>query len=718
MAALKPSARCAAPWIAALVLLVAPAPAQETPEPPVAADEPVAGEAAVEEPGAGDPAAAAAEHVAAAEEAFLTADFERALELSRQALEAAEATAPEWPPAETALRDLSARALDIVAQSQFNLGETGDLDGTLRRLVAVDPGYRIDPATAGQRLAEQFEALRAELTGTLEVTCQPLSCERVLVDGRPVTPNEDGAVRVLAGGHEVVLQRRGFEPVVLDEVDVPAGETIPIERELVQVARDVVLRSEPPGVQVLVNGEPVGRTEPAADPEGPSQAFVIPELAAGQHVVVLDAPCRHRVEQRVEVVIDRFDPSPLDMGVVRLGPARAFVELFWDGMAGTLTLDGEPVESGRHEVCPGEHTASLAVGGRRVWFESVELHDGETFTARPRPRPTLAIGETDRAALEALEADDWNLLLLDEPTVRQLTTTLAPLLEAAEVPYFPRVLRTRLGERQDAVAAAAPTAGVIALVLRGTDALRQTRVLTLVEPEQGLVEMSAWRAAEAAGEMAAALDPEFEQWTGFFGFDVVDRLERPPAVAMVQPDGPAARAGVAPGMAVLAANGEVIAGAADLEALRTALESGAQLQLRLEAPDGEREVTIDVARNVTAPHPGELEAGFLVPHLALAEVQRVSGSPADRVAGAFHAGLLLAALGAERAAATALDRASLDEEFDPSGDARGTALWMLERILRRLGDTYADEVQTRLGTLRDARLGGRTGPPLRHAVER
>ncbi|MCE5246955.1 hypothetical protein LLG88_08575, partial [bacterium] len=101
-----------------------------------------------------------------------------------------------------------------------------------------------------------------------------------------------------------------------------------------------------------------------------------------------------------------------------------------------------------------------------------------------------------------------------------------------------------------------------------------------------------------------------------------------------------------------------------------------------------------------------------------AEVARIAGDDAQRVAGGLLEGLALAALGLDEEAAAALDRAGVDEALDPAQDARGTAGLVLERLLRKLGRAdYAAEVHARWAGFDRARFGGRGGPPLGAALD-
>jgi hypothetical protein len=99
--------------------------------------------------------------------------------------------------------------------------------------------------------------------------------------------------------------------------------------------------------------------------------------------------------------------------------------------------------------------------------------------------------------------------------------------------------------------------------------------------------------------------------------------------------------------------------------------------------------------------------------VARLDVLRIAGSESERAAASVRAALLLAAAGADELAAQALDRVTVDERLDPAGDAWGTVLYVQETVARRLGrKDVAQTVHAQWSALKEARLGGRLGPPL------
>ena len=653
-----------------------------------------------------------------AESSYLAADFERARDLAL-----AETSRLEELPPEARPRERLARAYSILVQALYNLGQADLVDETIDRLIALAPGYALDPATAGARLVERVDQRRRALVGRIRITCQPLPCEDVLIDGRPVALDSEGLFPALAGSRTVTVRRHNFEDHLVEAVEVVASQSVEVLVELVQRARDLRIATEPGGADVYLDGELVGVT--ASGETGEPARLELREIAPGGHVLELRLPCYRRLEQRVEVILDRLDPSPVDLGVVELTRARGVAEIVWDRAEGVVSLDGAAVPPGRHELCPGSHEASVSLGGRRVWFESFEMMDGTTVSLEPRPRPTIAVielGDAPDARAVSFAGADWNRVRLGKgaqaDAARELERELADAWATTQIPAHPGRALADAKELAAAAGRLAPEADLVAAWVEMDSALRPVRALLLVSPRTGLMEASAWPSGsdEADGDAARLLARSESLAAPFAGFDVADRLTGPPVVASVHPRGPAAEAGLAPGMVVLSVEGADDEGAAKLHERIQSMTVPGTLAVEVLAGSQRKTVPVAVVPNLTVSTPASWRDRFLLPPLAHAEVDRIAGTGSRRLHGSLTIGMILASLGRTEPAALALDRASIDETMDPSGDARGTVLFVLERLFRELGNVeYATEIAARRSGLKDVRFGGRGGAPLRHA---
>jgi hypothetical protein len=623
------------------------------------------------------------------------------------------------------LRELRARALDLIAQARYSVGDAAGAKRAIEQMLEARPGHEVSGELVGDRYVKMVAERRSELVATLELNCQPVACAWVEVDGRRRDVGEGGEVALLAGTREVVVGRRNFERRVFEALELPAGERVGLEATMTPIARDLVVSTSPPGAEVTVDGEPIGRTvaPPAPAPstgETVSAPLRVPSLSPGRHTLRFTAECRRPVEKTVDVVLDAMDPRPLRLGTIELAPASGVLLIAWPREAGTLSLDGAPVEAGRHEVCPGAHEVSLRLAQRPAWFETVEVADGQTVRLQPGPRPTLVLRPGDRTLLEEGVGDGWNTVVLAEAATRELERPLSRWADPElEVPEAPQPWRGRAEELVAAVRRAAPEADRFAAWLEAREGFRKSRRLVLADLRRSRVEIVAWTgaAAEALAAARQRLAPPRLSSVAFAGFDLAGLADGRVVIGSLHPEGPAAAAGLRVGGVLRAIGDEPVTGLADAEARRAEWTPGQSVSLTvLDAAAGERVVEFEPAGTIAVPRPGALDARAVLGELAHAEVAMGLGRGVERAAGTLFAGLALAALGETQAAATALDRASLDEATDPAQDARGTVWMVLEEQLRELAEgAYAAEVAARRRELGQARFGGRDGPPLRWA---
>lgn len=314
-----------------------------------------------------------------------------------------------------------------------------------------------------------FEMRR--LPGRLSVRTMPVDGAEVRIDGTPVgrTPLVD--LDIEAGTRQVTVDADRYLPVSRSlEVE---GRRAPVSLELTlePAWADVVVRSEPPGAALLVDGEALGPVTPATA-----------EILAGERELVLELegykPARTRLDltpsQRLELPpfrLERIDGllrvsttpagatvtvddvyrgrTPLD---VDLPPNRSYrVDLFKaghepvrrsidirPGVASPLAVNLEPVV-GELRVAVSPADARLFVDGRDVGSADqtlvlsavehaieVRLEGHVPYRAQVTPRPgfpqeiALELKTIEQARLEAIKPEivtaDGQRMLLLRPT--------------------------------------------------------------------------------------------------------------------------------------------------------------------------------------------------------------------------------------------------------------------------------------------------------------
>ncbi len=664
--------------------------------------------------------AALDDDLAAAAAAFNATEFERALELARNAASAAEvatSAAGADPAAAAALRERLARAYDLGAQSRLALGDRRSAGESIERLLRTRPGYRVDAAASGPAYAKLVETRRQLLVGYIVPDCRPVACERVLVDGQPAELVPEHGFAALAGQREVVLGRHSFRDAPAVPVKIPPGGKVPLAATLEQTSRDLVVTTIPPGVTVQLNGRRVGVT--ASDPGGQpaSLPLTIDSLVPDHYVLEFEAPCLRKVEQPVELILDAQAPGALVLDPVRLEPTRGTIDLKPPAGEGIVTLDGREVQPATIDTCPGRHEVSWTSGGRRVFVQALDLAADETVAVRPVPRPTVAVVEGTGPNLPAGLAAGWNIVTIPaEPGAALVQGAAAAIAGPTDSPpLVPAARRLPAGGLAELVRRAAPEADLLILPLPGGDAARRLQRLAIVDPARGLIEWTAWSERDAAAAQAVSdrlAGKDLSLIVPLFGVDLA-RTRGGLVVAGVLPDGPGAAAGLAPGMQVLAIGGrgaEAFEG--PLEKLAGAAP-GKPVEIRVRDTGGETDRKITPVPAIDAPNPAQRAQGLLLPDVARLDVLRVAGSESERAAASVRAALLLSAAGADELAAQALDRVTVDERLDPAGDAWGTVLYVQETVARRLGrKDLAQAAHAQWAVLKEARLGGRLGPPL------
>lgn len=322
------------------------------------------------------------------------------------------------------------------AEAQFNLGMSAEAEADLQRAVEIEPDLEVDLGEISPKLADLFRAVRDRTVGRIAPTLEPGDAT-LLVDGVVRRPRE-GAVNVLAGVHAVTVERPGFEPFQT-ELEVAAGERVPLAVDLERTSAVIAVTTALPGAEVLVDGEPRGLTalvepEPvpvagaAAGETGPEAEALEAETAAPPPEAPA-APAVLRVDglqagdHTLEVRREGYRPYRAAVAIAELVDYElapiALIET-----RGTLTLSGIPagtqvaVDGDRPAaaVADGGLTADLPVGRHEVvvdagttgaWRASFELADQDVLELAVELRPRVAVlgilGGDSAAASRLLE---------------------------------------------------------------------------------------------------------------------------------------------------------------------------------------------------------------------------------------------------------------------------------------------------------------------------
>lgn len=453
-------------------------------------------------------------------------------------------------------------ALVLRAQAHVAYGKLAQAERDYRDILQLRPGYVPDPGLTPSKAMARFEKVRRSLVGTILLALDPPEAT-VEVDGRETVPGADGRLPVLAGDRRVWAGRRGFDPAETS-VKVPAGGEVSLGIRLTPNARAVVVRSEPDGVAVRLDGVDVGMTSrPPASSGGVAGGaeLMLEDLPLGEHVFELTKPCYRSGRFEDLLTVDLLDRAPKLYDTVRLEPARGRILLRGGPAGAELRVDGEPagkLPAEPLEVCPGAMNLEVRSGGRLVWTALVEVAlDAEVrIDVTPRPNAVL-VGAADwPSGLEDLGASFGSRTGLPLPAELDLSTA-----EGWK--------RLPLPPDTDLAFAALPP---------GSESPGGRRLL--YSPILGTV-------SALTDAAYPAYRPVWQETS--IGARLADsRIGGSARVVVVREEGPAAKAGLEPGDRLVAIDGVAIESAKGALVAIAARQPGAALKIELESPSGER----------------------------------------------------------------------------------------------------------------------------------
>ena len=452
-----------------------------------------------------------------------------------------------------------AGALDLRAQAHVAGDDLAAAEKDYRQILELRPGYAPNPEFVTKRALERFARIQAAMVGTVHLDLDPPDAT-LTIGGRPVERTAAGSIKANAGERTLHVERRGFDPIDVP-VRVVAGQETLIKVALVPNARHVVVRTDVPGVSIMVDGVPLGATAvPAGASGGAPAELLIQDVAIGEHAITMQKSC-YAPETRQEIVrVDLADRSPERLALVTMRPARARVAVTGASYVGELRVDGDavaqlPVDT--FTMCPGHRVVEAVASGRIVWSGLVEAGESDmTLDLTPRPSCWLVGAEWPKSWETATSA--WSRRgRVDIPSGADLTTA------------------TGWGS----VALPPGTDFGLGIIPRGGVA-GEDRIV-MYSPALGML--------EERTVPPASVPPVRGVRT--IGAVVVDSAAGV-TVATVTAGGPASTTGIKPGDRVIAVAGIKVTRAADADAAVRGAASAAPLTVELAAPDGTR-------RNVT-----------------------------------------------------------------------------------------------------------------------
>jgi hypothetical protein len=638
--------------------------------------------------------------------AFDQLDYENTIKALDSAIAAIEARpTPE-------VRRLLPSAYEMRARALFGLGKEPDARNDFLALLKVEPGYVLSGQVSPRIVAVFDELVKANVT-ELRLSIQPPDAE-VMLDGARVAAN--GTLPISVGDHTLSVSRIGFRSITQPFTSAAGAATVVDALALERTATVFKFVTAPAGVEVVIDNISHGETKPGPPPAEYaekaaksgvtaaelSSVLTVMEQPIGSHRIQFKKKCFVMAER--QQTVDQLNDYVLDP--VKLEPAVATLSVS-SNQPGTLVLiDG--LQRGVApltipDVCEGPHVVELKSQSGR-YFQRVDARTGAKINVEGTLRPAFALVSasgpaalnTDlRLTIEKQFASAQTVTLFapaSEETAKVLATeklpadwlafdsNKRPLGTAAEVNAVMRgELSAKLSRQFDSQG--------IASVTVPSAVTRNRLVVTLLaagSSDPDVIELdldSVDSTPQAVGRIDRGLT-FFRPSLGLTTVDVAD-MEGPVIVA-VDPNGPAAKAGIQSGDVLLKANSQPVPDAAALITLLAGRKADEDMTLDLKDRTGAAKKA-DTKVYMTPRLIGLNDQSLMVNKILVDLRNRLQtqGDPVLDSVIRLNMAVALARVGAWSEARLELQRVKLN---DGPGVAAGTVHYLLGLAAERMGN--------------------------------
>ncbi len=477
------------------------------------------------------------------------------------------------------LVNMQQRALEHRARALFNAGQLEGARDDFRRLILDNPRYTLDADGLSPRIVDYFEQQKKELVGYVAVTTEPAGA-RVTINGLFVGITNFFPIEVHTGVARVAITLEGYESYIDEDYVIDPGEIQTLDVALVRNSARLPIFTQPADVEVVVDGEVVGRTSgrlsrefrsfapQGFDPDRVSAEFALAALTIGRHEIELRLPCY----EPARITFDADAPQDFTARFVKLQESVGTLNITSNASNARVYLDGElrgntPLNLER--VCSGGHRLEVKhTTGKYV--EDIVVGRDEALSFECPIRPTLAylglvaeegVSDRDRSDIdervieELSKLEVMNFVVPNRSDLDSVFGSRGPdaLLGSggeAPAPETVRDLSERLGSSLE----------VEALLIAYVPAQRLTKDVVFnflavgsTTPDRYAMN---YLSRDALPEFVRELStptPLFGSWLGVSTVDT--RLKDGPIVLSLDPEAPAAAAGLAVGDVLVEVDG-------------------------------------------------------------------------------------------------------------------------------------------------------------------
>jgi len=498
--------------------------------------------------------------------------------------------------------DALAQAYELKGRAHFNLNDPEQAARDFELLLQARADHVL-AADLSPRVVELFDGVKRRLVGLLMLSMPRPGI--VTIDDRIYQVEREAVIELLQGPHEFVLRQPGFRDESV-QITITPGEPRMLTARMERISGTLSVVTVPAGARVFVDDRLRGVTASGTNGGRASAAFLIDDLAPGQHRLRLERDCFVSYETGFSVATPPGDQSTAPLELI---PAVVTVSVQTTARDAMLYVDGEPRGRAPAELgnlCEGQHVIEVrAPSGRfvdrRTWAAGV------TVTLDAELRPAFAIvevaGSSDPTAVVQLATDVEAALsatpglLIFAPTPGELETAArdqrlgTPLSGSAATVMRRRDLARAWTERLNTqgVAWLVPVADeidVYDLFLLARDS-GQPDVVRLAMGDIG--------SRVAAERRLGAATPPIVRTTIQASLVDVGGIEGA-AVIGVDAGGVGEAAGLRPGDVIVGVAGTAVTGVSDIARVLADAEPGGELSLDVRAEDGTvRETAVQVA---------------------------------------------------------------------------------------------------------------------------
>ena len=663
------------------------------------------------------------------------------------------------------------KALEYCGRAYFSSAETEKAEETFARLISLNPECTIDRDEASTKLIRFYDDLLSRITGILSITSTPPGAS-LTINGKAIEATTPCRVRLPSGFQNLEAAREGYRAVTTD-VEVEGGRLVDVELALERIYASCRFMTVPEGVEIWIDGErrgvttplsfdaapdaqdvqePPPLTDPAemADPEATEAAeaagtlegeLFVAELTVGSHRVLFRKDCYVEEERLIDMpepkdyVVDKTAMVP-SVGSLTVETELPGATVFVDGEArGQTPLTMEALCSGRHilTVKRAREQADLIVmvdnGGAETL--SVELEPAATYIGPLADTPILpTIRESlDRFMVGTLQG-------IKTLAISEIEPEKSALLESRikELLVHLSAFATSGGDGESDRARREQAKPWVKMLVEGISAELDSDLLifcdvvakSFSERNFILYVLSPYSSSpdifhltgdmdQSVGILTERLDrrgPAPDRWAGAWFIDTVD--PGGPVCVRLEPDGPAARAGLKVGDRIRAVEGAAVT---DVKGLRDRFErpaAGEAIPVTVTTGDGrtvKMEIVLEALMTAVPLHDDDLVYNRIMIPLAKKARAGGPGSNSARLNLALchmHFGDWLPALGL-------LDETELSA---PRGLSNGTVSFFRGLCHREMGrNAMAIEHFRSAASAEGATLGSDAGSPVAPLAE-